>query len=79
MAGDGNEGEMWQAAFQLAVSGKFADTDAVVTELRSRGFTDVETLANSKFAREQITAMCQNARRAKEDERAEKQRQPNGR
>jgi hypothetical protein len=59
-------------AFRLAVSGKFADAAAVESELRSRGYAHVDNIALSKFAHEQITAMCQNARRAKENRTAER-------
>ena len=78
-ADDRSEDEMWGVAFRLAVSGKYADSAAIEAELRHRGFAHVDNIAKSKFAREQITAMCQKARQVQENERVERKlSQPKG-
>ena len=40
------------------LSGRFANTDAVVWELHSRGFDQIGKITGSKYAREQIDSMC---------------------
>ena len=62
---ENRESEMWEWAFRLAASGRFLDHAAVETELRARGFAHVNKIADSKYAREQIDAICRNAREAK--------------
>jgi hypothetical protein len=56
---------MWEWAYRLAASGRFADTDEVVGELRNRDFEHVKKISDSKYAREQIDSMCRKARDVK--------------
>jgi hypothetical protein len=62
---ESRESDMWEWAYRLAASGRFADTDAVVKELRSRNFEHTKQITDSKYAREQIDSMCRKAREAK--------------
>jgi hypothetical protein len=62
---ESRESDMWEWAYRPAASSRFADTAAVVRELRARGFEHLRQITDSKFAREQIDNMCRKASEAK--------------
>jgi hypothetical protein len=60
------EKQMWALAWELARSGRYANSPQVVMELRSRGFKDTDEILREPV-RSEMTQECIAARKALDD------------